>query len=260
MAAPGEFQAELQPCNDEYAFMVTSVNQDDPYNNFNNVTYPAWALGAPDGLPCSIGSGGFIVLDMGTGHEIIDGPGNDFTVTEVIHPRDPDPESYEVYAGNAYEQNRFIGTATGTASFDLSTAGVPSTQYLKIVDVSGSSPGIALAGMDLDGITILNSRSTEITGTLSESLGHNPDGIEIKAYPNPFNPSTVIRYKLQVGGLVTLRIYNVSGRKIAELVNDWQDAGQHEATFDGSGLTSGIYLCKLKINEYEALDKMLLVK
>ncbi|MFH1861554.1 MAG: M14 family zinc carboxypeptidase, partial [bacterium] len=183
--APGQFQAELNPGAGEYAFMVVSANQHDPNNSYNNVTYPAWALGAPDNIPCSLGASGFIGLDMGPDHEIMDGPGFDFTVTEAILPRDPTPEIYSVYAGNAYVQNTLIGSATGTASFDLGAAGVSSTRYLKIVDASGSNPDLPLAGMDLDGITVLNSLDNTTAAVLTEAF--IPADVSLSTYPNPFN-------------------------------------------------------------------------
>ncbi len=256
--SPGVFSAELEPADSEHAFMVTSVNQDDPNNAYNNVTYPAWALGEPDGLPCSIGSDGFIVLDMGEGHEIIDGPGDDFTVTEVIHPRDPDPEAYRVYAGNAYNQNTPLGNGMGTTSFDLGAAGVTSTRYLKIEDNSGAPPSSALAGMDLDAITILNGADALMGETDSEMI--MPEEFNPSVYPNPFNPTTAISYQLSAFSYVNHTVFDIQGREVAKLVNDWRDAGVHEVTLDGSGLSSGIYIFRVTAGNFTASGKMVLIK
>ena len=68
------------------------------------------------------------------------------------------------------------------------------------------------------------------------------------AYPNPFNPSTAINYQLAANSFVELSVYDIQGRLVAELVKGWRDAGQHEVTFDGSGLASGIYLYKLHVS------------
>jgi hypothetical protein len=88
-----------------------------------------------------------------------------------------------------------------------------------------------------------------------------PDDIElISVYPNPFNPSTVISYQLSVDSFVNLAIYDVSGRKSAELVNGWRDMGVHEVTFDGSGLVSGVYLFRMTAGEFSEIGKMLLIK
>lgn len=61
-------------------------------------------------------------------------------------------------------------------------------------------------------------------------------------YPNPFNPSTVVRFQLAVDGDATLSIYDILGRKIAVLADGRLSAGSHVRTFEGSGLASGVYL------------------
>lgn len=65
------------------------------------------------------------------------------------------------------------------------------------------------------------------------------------ADPNPFNPTTAISYQLPAASFVNLAVYDVSGRKVAELVNGWRDAGVHGVTFDGSHLASGVYIYRL---------------
>jgi hypothetical protein len=59
---------------------------------------------------------------------------------------------------------------------------------------------------------------------------------------------------------VNLTVYDISGRKVAELVNGMRDAGSHEVTFDGSKLASGVYLYKLTAGNYTATQKMVLMK
>jgi hypothetical protein len=80
------------------------------------------------------------------------------------------------------------------------------------------------------------------------------------AYPNPFNPATVIRYQLPAVSFVNLAVYDLSGRKVTELVNGWRDAGSHEAAFDASDRSSGIYIYRLTADDYYATGKMLLIK
>jgi hypothetical protein len=79
-------------------------------------------------------------------------------------------------------------------------------------------------------------------------------------YPNPFNPTTAISYQLPAKGFVNLSIYDISGKKVAELVNGIREASTHEVTFDGSGLASGVYLYRLEAGDYSAVQKMVLLK
>ncbi len=67
-------------------------------------------------------------------------------------------------------------------------------------------------------------------------------------YPNPFNPSTIINYHLTINNFVTLKVYDISGKEVAALVNGMQEAGMHSVTFNSAdyGLTSGVYLYELK--------------
>ncbi|MBU0517330.1 T9SS type A sorting domain-containing protein [bacterium] len=88
-----------------------------------------------------------------------------------------------------------------------------------------------------------------------------PEEIQVTGcYPNPFNPVTVIGFQLPASGEVTLSVYDISGRLVAELVDGWREAGWHNVTFDGSGLASGIYIYQLTGGKLHATGKMLLVK
>jgi hypothetical protein len=169
----------LTPGGGDYAFLVTAVNQRDPNNAHQQATVPADALGPPDGVPCSLGAGGFIVLDLGAGHDIADGADADFTVTEALTTADPAPEAYRVYAGDAYTQSVLIGSATGTASFDLGGSGVTTARYLRIADLSGASPNLPYAGMDLDAVTVLHGAATSV-GPLALASASR-----LRCVPNP---------------------------------------------------------------------------
>lgn len=79
-------------------------------------------------------------------------------------------------------------------------------------------------------------------------------------YPNPFNPKTVIIYQLPLSSDVTLKVYDLLGREVATLVDEYKPAGKYEAEFDASALPSGIYFYKLKAGEYTAVKKMILIK
>jgi len=257
---PGEFTAELTPGDGEYAFLVVSVQQKDQNNAYNNRTNPSWALGAPDSLPCSLGSGGFIVLDMGEDHEITNGPGDDFTVVEALHEHDPNYENYRVYTGTAYTQGILIGDGFGTTSFDLDVAGINSARFLKIVDASGASPNLPLAGMDLDAVIALNTGEQVESADLSGDM-MLPGDFSFKAYPNPFNSSTAISYQLLAFCQVNLTVYDIQGREVAKLADSYQNAGNHEIIFNAKDLVSGVYFVRFTVDSGQSMvRKMLLMK
>jgi hypothetical protein len=79
-------------------------------------------------------------------------------------------------------------------------------------------------------------------------------------YPNPFNPSTTINYRLSADGNVELTIYDLAGRKIATLINSYQSAGSYTVTWDASNFSSGIYIYRLKADDFVDTKKMVLMK
>ena len=79
-------------------------------------------------------------------------------------------------------------------------------------------------------------------------------------YPNPFNPTTTIRYGIKNPGNVKLTIYNSLGQKVATLVNKYQQAGEYSIDFDASKLASGIYLYKISAGDFTGIKKMLLLR
>ena len=79
-------------------------------------------------------------------------------------------------------------------------------------------------------------------------------------YPNPFNPSTKISWQLPVGSLATLKIYDILGREVATLVNEYRQAGKYETEFNAETLPSGVYFYQLKAGKYLNTKKMILLK
>jgi len=79
-------------------------------------------------------------------------------------------------------------------------------------------------------------------------------------YPNPFNPSTTIKYQIPNSGIVTIRIYDILGREVETLINQFEQSGAHEIYFDATDLGSGIYFYQLKVNNFISTRKMILLK
>ncbi len=84
--------------------------------------------------------------------------------------------------------------------------------------------------------------------------------LTINASPNPFNPTTTLRYTVATAGYVTLKVYDLRGSLVATLVDGQNEVGNHNVIFDGSNLASGIYLYNLNTNGNVASGKMMLVK
>ncbi|HTY39447.1 MAG TPA: Calx-beta domain-containing protein [Bacteroidota bacterium] len=79
-------------------------------------------------------------------------------------------------------------------------------------------------------------------------------------YPNPFNPTTTIRYSLREPGMVSLKVYDVLGRVVADLVEELQVAGVHSVQFNADRLPSGTYVYRINAGSFSDTKKLLLMK
>lgn len=82
----------------------------------------------------------------------------------------------------------------------------------------------------------------------------------LQNYPNPFNPSTTINFQIPKNNFVSLKVYDINGREISELVNENMNAGEYKINFDGSSLPSGVYYYKLTSDNFSETKKMILIK
>ena len=79
-------------------------------------------------------------------------------------------------------------------------------------------------------------------------------------YPNPFNPTTNIKFDLPKDVLVSIKIFDILGREVRTLVNDYKTAGSYTISFNGADLSSGIFYYKIKAGDFEQVRKMMLIK
>jgi len=96
-------------------------------------------------------------------------------------------------------------------------------------------------------------------------VNHNQNELPLKCelgqnYPNPFNPSTTINYSLPVQSLVTIKIFDITGKEVQTIVNSEQLPGSYSVQFDGSGLASGTYFYKIQAGSFIETKKMMLIK
>lgn len=175
----------------------------------------------------------------------------------------------EVYQDFIFGENRYVKKIgyynisypdtsitedTGWLSYILLVSGIG--EYYEYDAESG--PVRILQGCVIDGDTL--GTITSVKETNPEIL---PNEITLhQNYPNPFNPTTNIEYTLNIHGDVYLTIYDVLGRKVVILVDDFQYAGIHRIRFSAEDyqLASGIYLYRLTVNKTTVTKKMILQK
>lgn len=104
-----------------------------------------------------------------------------------------------------------------------------------------------------------------VYGTMATGIVETTPGVPTTCslsqnYPNPFNPATKIEFAIPKSGQVHLAIYNVLGRKVADLLNKHMNAGNYQIEFDASRLSSGVYFYALRSGGYSMTRKMVLLK
>ena len=141
------------------------------------------------------------------------------------------------------------GLASGSYQLSSSAVDYNSAQINNVtVETANNYVSVDLV-LTEDGLTLLEPAKNIVS---NYSLSQN--------YPNPFNPSTLISYQLPSSGLVTIKVYNVIGKEIATLVNEFQQSGNYSKEFSANGLTSGVYFYTIKSGNFLATKKMILLK
>jgi hypothetical protein len=79
-------------------------------------------------------------------------------------------------------------------------------------------------------------------------------------YPNPFNPSTTIEFALPASERVVLKVFDILGQEVAELLNEVRTRGRHAYSFNAKDLASGIYVYRLQAGSFASARKMIVMK
>jgi photosystem II stability/assembly factor-like uncharacterized protein len=136
------------------------------------------------------------------------------------------------------------GIPRGIAMYDANRGIIASSNGVLITTSGGGNPAF-IVSVDDD-----YRENSSIVNTIT--LDQN--------YPNPFNPSTTIRFSIPEQANVSLIVYDILGRKIAELIDEQLQAGEYSQLFNAAGLASGIYLYQLRAGEYVQTKRLILLK
>ena len=115
--------------------------------------------------------------------------------------------------------------------------------------------------LGLASVAVLGER--EVITSIQQDISNNFEKNETKVslYPNPFNSETKINFHLRKASTISIKIYNLLGQQVANLINDqYYTEGTHSATFDGANLPSGTYFCQIAGDSYNEIVKIILMK
>lgn len=163
-------------------------------------------------------------------------PGN-FTLLGTVEPYEFEYIDYTVEMGSDYNAKSYYVTCFYEDNWDRGGETSPTN----IVEVRLGIP-----------YKIQAEQNNKLTKSFQFQLNQN--------YPNPFNPLTVITWQSPIDNLVILKVFDVLGREVAELVNTYKEAGAHSVEFNAWELTSGIYIYRIQIGPYIESRKLILQK
>ncbi|MBS1494218.1 MAG: S8 family peptidase [Bacteroidetes bacterium] len=159
---------------------------------------------------------------------------------------------------SGYNSSPVMSTVSSTSSFTPTA----SQWATKILSMPVGTNKIRLTAKSAYGnnLYIDNITSGTVTG-IGNQLTLTPEKYELSQnYPNPFNPTTKISYSIPKAGIVTMKIFDVTGREVASLVNELMQPGAYTVDFNASAFASGVYFYRLEAQDFIDTKRMVLLK
>jgi len=157
-----------------------------------------------------------------------------------------------LWSARGHPVRYFRSTDNGTTFTQFSS---PNLGFLDLVPTFNGS--LLATGTTYSGISFTR---TDITLSVAGSQSVPTRFNLFSNFPNPFNPATTIRYEIPVRSLVQMRIFDLLGREVSLLVNEYKDIGSYEVRWDANKLPSGTYFYRVQAGKFSDVKKMLLVK
>ena len=179
-------------------------------------------------------------------------------------PYPSDMKSYGEYLFiSSLSSGVYILNTNSTTPMNISV-NIPNSLSIFAMDINAEL--IVAGGLNLNTSEnqIWTRKTSDITSI--EKNDYTPNRFDLyQNYPNPFNPNTKIQYSIPDVGAslmkpVQLKVYDVLGKEVATLVNEYKPSGNYEVNFNASGLTSGIYFYQITAGNFKETKKMILMK
>ncbi|MCC5927102.1 MAG: T9SS type A sorting domain-containing protein [Bacteroidetes bacterium] len=161
--------------------------------------------------------------------------------------------------------NEILFEDMGTLKIRQTSNYTPYQPYFYVQDTGVMFTPINHRGYIMVGYTSSDGKSigwqVPVPSSIDFGGSEHPDKAELhQNYPNPFNPTTQIRFSLPMESAVELDVYTVTGRHVANLVNEVRPAGTHQVTFDASDLASGVYMYRIRAGNFIENRKLTLIR
>jgi len=199
---------------------------------------------------------------LGTWMGLVSFDGVKWTVYDTRNSGLPDNDVCSIAIDS--RNNKWVATYSGLAKFNGSDWLV----YKKSNSILPSDFVRAVAVDDRDniwvgthdcGIILLTPNG--LSENSAQALDYNPKSFLLfQNHPNPFNPITRVQFELPYAVHVEIKVFDILGREVTNIINDYLSAGNHSISFDASNLSGGIYIYRIRAGSYSESKKMLLLK
>jgi len=166
----------------------------------------------------------------------------------------------------SFNDDVVIGARLWTSSIiDVPAMGSDDSDYTKGYIETGSVPSFKILRgdelIDLEGdIPPFENNQLFMVSSLIEAIPLSETFSLDRAYPNPFNPTTTLRFAITIDSEVSLSIYNLQGREVVSLVDGGMEAGYHSVVWNADSYSSGVYFVKMVAGEFVNTQKLILIK
>jgi hypothetical protein len=179
--------------------------------------------------------------------------GSDLAVMlKWVAPDDPDINYYAIYKSTV---EGFDPTGMDPIAQTVET------EYIDQNVTTGSTYFYQITAFDFSGNQGVFTPEIQATATAVELTGEVPEQFALgQNYPNPFNPTTNIEFAIPQAGAVTIRIFDVSGKQVGTLVDEFMQPGRYTLPWNAQNLASGVYIYKMESGSFVQTNTMLLIK
>ena len=162
--------------------------------------------------------------------------------------------TYDLYIANDESfSNPLVITGIEDTTYQIDTLAAGHTYFAKVL--ARNYYGDSLWSSNITGFYI------DPNATGIKDIKKLPNEFKLEQnYPNPFNPTTVITYEIPEQTFVNLKVYNLLGQEVAELVNEVKSVGEHKCEFNARSLSSGIYFYRINTQNFSSTKKMILLR